>query len=99
MASKKDLYDLVNKLNKKYCKNTKNELTVNEAYGGYCVGLTGKKYKRGKKIFSRKGSLGSGFGNIGSQDYHDTATNTIASLYKADFRGWIKNQIRYYEKH
>ncbi len=97
MATKKDLQNEVNRLNAKYCKNTKNHLVIHEAYGGYAVELTGKTYKRGNKIYYRKGSLGSGCSDIGNS-YHDTATNTLSGLYKADARGWIKNSIRYHEK-
>lgn len=96
MATKKDLCREVARLNDKYCKNTKNHLVVGEAYGGYEVQLRGKEYKRGKKTFRRKGSL-SGAVSIGNQ-YHDTATKTLEGLCKADSRGWVKNQIRYYEK-
>lgn len=96
MATKKDLCREVERLNDKYCKNTKNHLVVGEAYGGYEVQLRGKEYKRGKKTFRRKGSM-SGAIAIGNQGY-DTATKTLAGLWYADSRGWVKNQIRYKEK-
>lgn len=96
MATKKDLQDAVKYFNNKYCKNTKNHLVISQAYGGYCVGLTGKRNKRtGKPL---KNSVGTGFCSVGANDWHDTASNTIEGLYKADSRGWMKNQIRHYEK-
>ena len=97
MATKKDLQCVVSDLNNKYCKNTKNHLVINQAYGGYSVLLTGKTYKRGGKTHYRKDSLRSAAINIGNS-YHDTATKTIEGLYKADSRGWIKHEIKYAEK-
>lgn len=96
MATKKDLQLYVDELNEKYCKNTKNHLKIYQAYGGYTVGLTGKIYKRGNKTYQRKGSL-NGSVSIGNS-YHDTATKTLERLYKDDSKGWIKEDIRYYEK-
>ncbi len=78
-------------------KIQKNHLEIDQAYGGYSVVLTGKSYKRGNKEYYVKNSLGSRGAEIGNQ-WHDTASKTIAGLYKADSRGWIKNQINYYEK-
>lgn len=95
MATKKELYALVEHLNNKYCKNTKNHLVVSQAYGGYSVELTGKYYKRGSNYHRVKNSI-SGAASIGNP-YHDTATNTITSLLKADSRGYIKSAIRHYE--
>ena len=63
MATKKDLVQHVNYLNEKYCKNTKNHFVISQAYGGYSVALTGKTYKRGKRTYWRKGSIGSGHGS------------------------------------
>ena len=97
MATKKDLQNYVNELNVRYCLNTKNYLVISQAYGGYCVELTGKTYYKGTKKHYKKGSLGSAAADIGNP-YHDTATKTIEALYKADVRGWILNKIKYYEK-
>ena len=97
MATKKDLQKQVDYLNNKYCKRTKNELKISQAYGGYQVVLTGKTYKRGKKTFYRKGSLGSGVVDIGNS-WHDTANNTLNGLYKAESRGWLQSQIKWREK-
>lgn len=72
----------------------KNELTIHKAYGGYCVGLTGKRNKKTGRWL--KGSLGSCCADVGNP-YYDTATETIEGLYKADSRGWLKPIIRYYE--
>lgn len=46
--TKKDLQAEVDKLNKKYCARTGNELRIQGAYGGYQVQLTGKRRKDGK---------------------------------------------------
>lgn len=54
MATKKDLEREVARLNDQYCKNTVNHLVVHQAYGGYSVELTGKKYQRGKNGFAEK---------------------------------------------
>ncbi len=98
MATKKDLQNEVNRLNAKYCKNTKNHLVIDKDYGcDFSVGLTGKTYKRGNKIYYRKDSLGSFCASIGT-GYYKTATDALSALYKADARGWIKNSILYYEK-
>ena len=94
MANRKDLENLVDFYNKRYCRNTKNELTIHKAYGGYCVELTGKRNKRTGRWL--KGSLGSGVADVGNP-YHDTATKTIEGLYKADSRGWLKSAIRSHE--
>jgi len=96
MSTKKDLQMEVDRLNAKYCKNTKNHLVISKNIGGYAVELEGKYYKRGNKYFKRKGSI-SGAASIG-QDWHDTATNTLAALHKADSRGLVKEKIRFYEK-
>lgn len=96
-VSKKDLQLEVNYLNDKYCRNTSNHLVIHQAYGGYCVGLTGKTYKKGNKIRYYKNSIGGGMVPIGN-DWHDTARNTIIGLQKSDSRGWIKNTIRHIEK-
>ena len=94
MATRKDLENCVDFLNKKYCKNTKNHLVISRAYGGYSVDLTGKRNKRTGRWL--KGSIGSGHANIGNP-YHDTASKTIQGLYNADSRGYIKSAIRHYE--
>ena len=47
--TKKDLQEEVDKLNKKYCARTGNELRIQGAYGGYQVQLTGKRRKDGKE--------------------------------------------------
>lgn len=48
MITKKDLQVEVDRLNKKYCSRTGNELRFQGAYGGYQVQLTGKRRKDGK---------------------------------------------------
>ena len=89
MANYKDLQREVDRLNNKYCKRTKNELTISRAYGGYCVMLVGKRNKRTGRLL--KGAM-TGASWVGNQ-YHDTATNTLNSLYIADSRGWVKSVI------
>jgi hypothetical protein len=97
MATKKDLQNYVDELNGRYCQNTKNYLIISQAYGGYCVVLTGKTYYRGSKKHYKKGSMGSAAAYIGNP-YHDTATNTLEGLYKADSRGNILYTIKCYER-
>ncbi len=93
MATYKDLQAEVDRLNSKYCKHTRNELAVERAYGGYAVILTAKRDKRnGKRL---KGSM-QGASDVGNQ-YHDSATNTLTGLYKAESRGWVKSSIKSHE--
>lgn len=93
MARKSELYWEVEKLNDKYCKNTKNKLKVNEAYGGYSVMLTGKRSKKTGKLL--KGAM-TGASSVGNE-YHGSVRETLDGLYKADYMGWIKSTIKYYE--
>lgn len=85
MATKKDLKNYVSYLNNKYFHSSKNYLKISEAYGGYMVGITGKRGKNGKNLKWTS----SGISPVGN-DYHDTATNTINALKKADEKGWLK---------
>ena len=78
--------------NKKYCKNTNNELKVDCAYGGYQVVLTGKRKKNG----GFKGPLGSGTVEITYG--HQSARDTLADLWKYDSKGDIKNKVKSYNK-
>lgn len=91
--TKKDLQYEVDRLNNKYCKNTKHKLYVSQAYGGYQVNLTGKRRKDGKGF---RGYLGSGATHITYG--HDTARNTLKKLFEVDSRGYIKEKVNYYEK-
>lgn len=95
MATKKDLEDYVAELNRKYCKNTKNHLVIDQAYGRqYQVCLTGKSYFRGSKEHLRKGGLR---GYLPVTPYHDTATNTINKLYREVANGYLQQTIKYRE--
>ena len=89
MATKKDLQFYVNDLNNKYFKNSKNHLVINQSYGGYMVGITGK-YKKNKKM--RYKWTSSGLKPVGN-DYHDTATNTIRALRNYDDKGYLKKAV------
>ncbi len=93
MASKKDLYSEVDRLNKKYCSTTKNKLVVDKAYGGYQVCLTGKRYKNNPHKWR-----GIGSGCSGITHYHDTANNTLNALYRAESKGELRSKVRFYEK-
>lgn len=93
MATKNDLIDEVERLNKKYCKTGKNQLVINQAYGGYEVMLTGKKSKTGRPL---KNSLGTGCASI--TDGHDTASKTLENLFKSESRGWLESLIKFYNK-
>ncbi len=95
MATKKDLQAEVKRLNAKYCKNTLNKLDISYAYGGYQVVLTGKRFKNNPRKW-RKGSLGSACANVTYG--HDTATKTLNDLYKNESKGWLRSNIRHYEK-
>ena len=93
MATKRDLQREVERLNDRYCKYTKNKLAISQAYGGYSVELVGKRNKRTHQLL--KGAM-HGSASVGNA-YHDTATNTLSGLYKADARGWVKSAVHAYE--
>ncbi len=93
MSSRLDLKNEVARLNKKYCKNTKHELTVRSAYGGYQVQLRGKPSKNGKGY---RGYIGSGGVDVTSG--FTTAKNTLFDLFKRDSQGFLKRTISHYEK-
>ena len=91
------LFALVGALNKKYCKNTKNELRVSQAYGGYEVQLTGKKDKRFKKGANYlKNSLGSAIAQITYG--HTSASETTNKLREYDSKGYVKDDINRFER-
>lgn len=93
MATKKDLYAEVERLNAKYCKNTKNKLKVGSAYGGYQVQLTGKRYKNNARKWR---GIGSG---VSSVTYgYQSATNALNDLYMSESKGHLRSQINHYEK-
>ncbi len=92
MSNYSDLKDEVKRLNDKYCKNSKNELVINRAYGGFEVLLKAKTGKNGKKL---KSGLGSGAVSITYG--HDTSLNTLNSLYKSESRGWLQSTIKHYK--
>ncbi len=95
MATFRDLKDEVSRLNRKYCKNTKNYLDIDRAYGGYQIVLTGKRCKNKPKW--RKNSLGSGCASVTTG--YPSATKALSDLYRADSRGWLRSSIRHYEKY
>lgn len=88
MTYKQILETEINRLNEKYCKNTKNELKLYGAYGGYKVGLTGKKCKGAA---NRYRGLGSGMTDI-TYGY-STPKDVLNDLYKSDSKGWLKYKI------
>ncbi len=96
MVTKKDLQVEVDRLNNKYCKNTKNHFVINEKDSGFMVGMTGKDVKIGKKIYKVKGSLSNRFGSIGNT-YHTTASKTLEGVRNAEKRGWLEYSIQLYE--
>ena len=101
MATKKDLQREVDRLNKKYCEKTKNELRIDEAYGGYAIQLTGKKDKRTlgnkypKSVKYLKGSLNSAAANV--THGHVSASKTLEYLHRQDSNGNVKRIIKSYE--
>ena len=93
MATKKELQSEIDRLNKKYCKNTKNKLKVGSAYGGYQVQLTGKRYKNNPRKWR---GIGSGVSSVTFG--YQSATKTLSDLYKAESKGHLRSQISHYEK-
>lgn len=91
--TKKDLQEEVDKLNKKYCARTGNELRIQGAYGGYQVQLTGKRRKDGK------GYRGMGSGCVDVMSGYQSARNALADLWKNDSKGYVREKVRYYEKY
>jgi hypothetical protein len=91
--TRKDLEEVVNDYNNRYCQNTKHHLQVDGAYNGYKVVLTGKPYKNSQKW---RGRLGSGCYSI--TDGYQTARDTINAFYKQDYNGAVKSSIKYWEK-
>ncbi len=74
----------VDSLNRKYCKNTKNELQIHETENGFQVILSGKKDKRNKTKLL-KGSLGSKAFFV--TYWHHSSQTTIQYLKEQDKRG------------
>ena len=92
--TKDDLRREVKRLNNKYCKNTKNELWVQGAYGGVQVQLVGKEYKRGNKYHLKKGAMtGASEITYGFSSVKDT----LFKLYEADSKGDLKYKIKRFE--
>lgn len=91
-----DLNTEVDRLNKKYCKNTKNHLRVGHNGYGYSINLTGKTYKRGKKTHWKKGSLGSG--EVRLTGLGKTKRETIERIRSEEKSGNLKRTIRRREK-
>lgn len=93
MITKKDLQVEVDRLNKKYCSRTGNELRIQGAYGGYQVQLTGKRRKDGK------GFRGMGSGCTEITYGYQSARDTLAVLYKNEARGDLKAVDRAMKEH
>lgn len=91
-----DLNKEVDRLNKKYCKNTKNTLRVGHNGYGYSVNLTGKTYKRGKKTFWKKGSIGSS--EVRLTGLGKTKKQTLEKIRRDEKSGELKRIIRRREK-
>lgn len=84
---KKYLDQEVNRLNRKYAKNSKHKLRVQGAYGGVQVQITGKQGKRGYR-----GYLGSGADSITTGFL--SPKETLFKLYQADSQGDIKRKFK-----
>lgn len=93
MATKKDLEREVSRLNNKFFKNDKEHLVINGAYGGYMVGITGRKSKSKKHGYKTLKWTSSGLDTVGN-GYHDTASKTIDGLLKAENNGSIKRKAK-----
>ncbi len=93
--SKLKLQKEVDSLNRKYCKNTKNELQIHETENGFQVVLSGKKDRRSKTKLL-KGSLGTQavFVTYG----HHPSQTTIQYLKEQDKRGSVLGIIKSYER-
>lgn len=91
-----DLNQEVDRLNKKYCKNTKNHLVIGKNGYGYSVNLTGKTYKRGKKHLWKKGSIGSG--EVRLTGLGKTKKETLERIRSEEQSGHLKHVIRRREK-
>lgn len=89
-----DLNNEVKRLNKKYCRNTKNHLVIDKNGYGYSVNLTGKpdrRYKDGRHL--RKGSLGSGQVRV-SGYYSGTKSEVKSRLLENERDGTLKRIIK-----
>ena len=93
--SKVKLQKEVDSLNRKYCKNTKNELHIHDNDGAFQIVLSGKKDGRSKTKFL-KGSLG--MKNVFVTYGHHPSQTTIQYLREQDKRGAVKNIIKSYER-
>ena len=96
-VTKKELQAVVDDYNKRYCKNTKNELCLSGAYGGYGIRLTGKRDNRYKKTIRwRKSSLRSGQTDV-TYGYK-SASKVLDEFYGMVRMGGLKRKIDYWEK-
>ena len=93
MTTKQDLQKEVNRLNRKYCKNTKNHLVIDKNGFGYSVNLTGKQDKRYKRFRTRKGSLGTAQVRV-SGYYSGTKSEVKQRLLKNERDGSLRRIIR-----
>lgn len=91
--TKKDLQEEVDKLNKKYCSRSGNQLRISSAYGGYQVQLSGKKRKDGK------GYRGIGSGCVNVTYGYQSARNALADLWKYDSKGFVRKTVRDHERY
>ena len=89
-----DLNQEVDRLNKKYCKNTKNHLVIGKNGYGYSVNLTGKTYMRGKKRFLKKGASG----EVRLTGLGKTKRETLERIRSEEQSGNLKRIIRRREK-
>ena len=95
-VSKSYLQAVVDDYNKRYCKNTKNELCLAGAYGNYGIRLTGKRDKRYKNPRWRKGSLRSGQSDV-TYGYQ-SPKKVLDDFYGVVRSGGLKRKINYWEK-
>lgn len=92
-----DLNREVNRLNKKYCKNTRNHLVVGKNGNGYSVNLTGKPDKRYKGSWHRlKGSMGTSEARV-SGYYSGTKSEVKTRLLQNEKDGTLKRIIKNHE--
>lgn len=92
-TTKADLQREVSRLNRKYCKNTKNHLIIDKNGFGYSVNLTGKPDKRYKRFRTRKGSLGTAQVRV-SGYYSGTPREVKERLLRNERDGSIRRIVR-----
>jgi len=88
MSTKKHLEWEVDRLNRKYCRDTKNQFRVQSAYGGYQVQLTGKPYANNPNRYR-----GMGTRVLSVTPRFTSASDTLNVLHSAEKQGILLEDI------